>query len=160
MTKAIKPVFILSFLVSIIAFAFLSLPKSQIQPIDFGRGQQGQYSFYTDFELSDLMSLSIFADVGTEISHASTKHADDMDLYNKCTGEGGQAVMGFVNPDTNHCVEILEAEVEGVKKWIVRVVKDVDGKWQELTAFSDNWGSVAEVEKYLVENSGYMYMWP
>ena len=32
-------------------------------------------------------------------------------------------------------------------------------KWCEITAFSDEWASVAEVEDYLIRQ-GYMYMWP
>ena len=153
-------------LVLLAGWALFVSPASDIPPIDFEgyyRDAEIAYNPYRDQELSDLLSLSIFADLdNVTISHAAEKHGEDMPLYEKCNS-GNNAIMGFVNPFSTHCVEVLEAEVEEggrtMKQWLVRVVKQANGKWCEITAFSDEWASVAEVEDYLIRQ-GYMYMWP
>jgi len=124
-------------------------------------GMTPQETIASDPAYQDILSLSIFHDVDTTISHASSRHGDDQSLYKKCMGDGN-TLMGFINPDNNHCVEVMSSEVtEGgnrVERFIVRVVKNINGKYYEITAFSDEWATFAEVEEYLI-NGGYMQMW-
>lgn len=156
-----------SFIFLIIAVGVIGLISPEIQEvnIDFQNyyGEAGAYDPFADPEIQDLLSLSIFADVDTvTVSHAATKHADDTDIYQKCM-QDGNTIMGFIDPTNNHCVEVMETSVEegghSVKQWLVRVVKQVEGRWCEITAFSDEWEAVNEVEDYLIRQ-GYMYMWP
>lgn len=147
--------------VLLIAAVVVLVPmQSDVSVIDFDGyyNDAGSYDILKDPELAGLLSLSVFADVDVTTSHAAERHADDMALYNKCN-DGGNAVMMLVDPDNDHCVEVLEASVDGKERWLVRVVKQVNGRWREITAFSDEWATVCEVEEYLV-NGGYMYVWP
>lgn len=114
----------------------------------------------SDPTVKHILASSLFTDVRTDISHSEERHPGDQALKDKCLNGGGNPVMGMFNPDTKHCIEIIEtADGNGVKKWLVRVVKQVDGMYQEITAFTDEWASLSQVEQYLV-NGGYMYLWP
>lgn len=157
------------FIVAVLAF----MPTSEISgvTIDFQNYygdaglsgiKQAQALLVDDYMLSSLISWSIFHDVDVSTSHSSIRHADDQEIYKKCMGDGN-VMMGFVNPRTNHCVEVFETTVEeggrSVKKWLVRIIGQTKEKFYEITAFSDDWEALWEVEEYLIDG-GYMQIWP
>jgi len=124
-------------------------------------GMTSQEIIASDPAYQEILSLSIFHDVSTEISHASSRHGDDQSLYKQCM-DGNNTLMGFINPDNNHCVEVMSSIVNvggnRVERFIVRVVKNINGRYYEITAFSDEWEYFYEVEQYLLDG-GYMQMW-
>ena len=72
-------------------------------------------------------------------------------------------MLAMINPKTNHCVEVMKTTVqEGkyqVDKFLVRVIKQAKEGYFEITAFSDEWEYLYEVEQYLVDG-GYMQIFP
>ena len=116
-----------------------------------------------DPDVKYILNSSIFTDVSESVSHSAERHASDQDLKNKCLNGDGNPVLGMINPDTKHCVEVISstAEEEGhrVERFLVRVVKQIDGAYHEITAFTDEWSDLYAVEKYLNE-VGYMQIWP
>jgi hypothetical protein len=159
MARSASYTVIFMFLLFIIAAVAIMVGKGiDSVSVDFG----GYYNDAGQGNTSDTVSKSVFADVGTDMSHAASSHPEDMGTYKKCM-EDGNPIMAFEDPATKHCIEILETEVEeagkSTKQWVVRVVKQVDGKWQEITAFCDSWACVDDIEMYL-NQGGYMKIWP
>jgi len=140
---------------------------SEVPTIDFGSyygtaGMTAQETIASDPAYQELLSLSVFEDVDLSISHAGSKHADDKPVYDKCM-ESGNVIMALEDPATKHCIEVISTIVEEsgnmVERFILRVVKKVNGRFYEITAFSEEWESLHEVEKYFF-NSNYMQIWP
>ena len=151
-------------IVVIAVLALLLLPASMpdVPTVDFTNTVHRD-DILMDKDVQFILKSSLFEDVQTSISHSAERHPGDQDLKNQCLNGGGNPVLGMINPDTGHCVEVLETTTEEggrtVKKWLVRVVKQIDGIYNELTAFTDEWATLSEVEIYLNEG-GYMQMWP
>lgn len=116
-----------------------------------------------DPDVQFILRSSIFEGVSENISHSADRHAGDQDLKNKCLGDEGTPIMMMVNPETKHCVEVVETTVEeggrSIQKFLVRVVKQIDGVYHEITAFTDGWTDIRQVENYL-NGVGYMHIWP
>lgn len=150
------------FILLIAIMAIFILPASDVKPVDFTNGVHAD-DILEDPDVKYILSSSIFEDVRTDITHSAERHPGDQELRDKCLNGGGNPVLGMMNPHTGHCVEIIETSAkEGgsvVKRWLVRVVKQVDGLYQEVTAFTDDWEAIYEVEDYLV-GGGYMVIWP
>ena len=152
----------LGFVLLFLAIAIVGmLPNIDIiHPVDFA--YQPVKSVLDDPVFQEILSLSIFADVDLTISHAESKHAGDMPLYKKCMDDSN-VILGFMNPDNKHCVEvfstIVEEEGHSVERFVVRVVKKTKDKFYEITAFTDEWESLYDLELYL-NNGGYMQIYP
>lgn len=156
------------FILFLFAFIFM-LPTSSpgASTIDFKSyygtaGQTVQGKIASDPAYQELLSLTVFEDVDLSISHAGSKHADDRPVYDECMNSGN-TILAFEDPSTKHCIEVMSTVVEEsghmVERFLLRVVKKVNGRFYELTAFSEEWESLYEVEKYLC-NGGYMQIWP
>lgn len=125
-------------------------------------GMTIQETINSDPAYQELLSLTVFEDVDLSISHAGSKHADDKPVYDKCMNSGN-VIMAFEDPSTKHCIEVMSTIVEEsgsmVERFILRVIKKVNGRFYEITAFSEEWETLHEVEKYFF-NSNYMQIWP
>lgn len=152
----------LGFVLLVLAIAAVgTLPSiDAVHPIDFA--YQPVKPVLDDPVFQEILSLSIFADVDLTISHAGTKHAGDMPLYQKCLNDNN-VILGFMNPDNKHCIEVFSTTVEEnghtVERFVVRVVKKTKDKFYEITAFTDEWESLYDLELYL-NNGGYMQIYP
>jgi len=161
MTIANKSIYII-FILMVIAVAAIILPKASETSVTFMQYDHSD-DILRDPDVDYILKSSLFEDVQTSISHSASKHPKDQELKNRCLSDKGTPVLGMVNPQTKHCVEIIQTEVkEGghtIQRFLVRVVKQVDGIYNEITAFSDEWVDIRQVENYLNE-VGYMQMWP
>ena len=85
-------------------------------------------------------------------SHAIANHAADAASVHDCLTESGTAEVWF-NPTTGRFIELCQLDPES---WGLRVVEEVRGVFQEITAFIEKGGYEA-VERYLL-NRGYMVL--
>jgi len=151
----------------IVALVFMSIPiysQNNIS-IDFNSHYSAvdvDQVIASDSAYQEILSLSIFEDVDMTISHAASKHSDDQTIYKQCMDDGN-AIMGFINPKNNHCIEIMSTTIKengrDIERFIVRVVKKTKDAFYEITAFTDEWESIREVEEYMI-SGGYMQIWP
>jgi hypothetical protein len=102
------------------------------------------------------VALSVFHDVRTNITHAETRHGSDAQQVRDCLENGSGTIMAFANPKTGHCVEITQLP-DG--RFGVRVIQEIDGWFEEITAFVDDAADLGQLEWYL-NGQGYMVMWP
>lgn len=160
MTLAKKSLFGL-ILFMMIAVAVIIIPQCKDTSVDFA----GYYAYdmLKDKDVDYILHSSLFEGVNTSTSHSASKHPNDQELKDKCLNGDGAPVLGMINPDTKHCVEVIKTDVEeggrAIERFLVRVVKQVDGVYNEITAFTDEWESIGQVENYLNEG-GYMHLWP
>ena len=101
-------------------------------------------------EAVNLWRSSMFHGVGTSYSHAESKHPG----VTECR-QGGDVMSVWENPDTGHCAEIIQSDDE---TFVVRIVKQIDGLWEEITALVDDAYEYAGVEEYMIRG-GYMEIW-
>lgn len=94
------------------------------------------------------------ADVGKEMSHAVERHGlSDVERIHKCLDDNGPTQTWF-NPSTSHWAQVCGLDETG-RSWGVQIVRQIDGLFEEVTAFPswDTW--LDDLERYLV-NRGYM----
>lgn len=90
-------------------------------------------------------------DVRTDISHGVEKHGSDALQTRKCLDENGP-MLTMRNLITGRWAEVCQLP-DG--RFGVRISEQIDGLFQEITAFAgDNWDEIWEVERYLW-NQGY-----
>lgn len=161
MTIANKHVYII-FILMVVAVAVIMLPKATATSITFMQYDHS-YDMLRDPDVDYILRSSLFEGVNTSTSHSAQRHPSDQELKDKCLGDNGTPVLGMFNPDTKHCVEVVSTTVEEgghvIERFLVRVVKQVDGVYNEITAFTDEWVNVQQVENYL-NAGGYMHLWP
>lgn len=161
-TQANKSLYVI-FILMVIACAVIVLPKMTDTSIAKSIQYDHSYDILNDPDVAYIMQSSLFEGVETSTSHSASKHPSDQELKDKCLNGSGTPVLGMFNPNTKHCVEVIQTEVEEgghiIQRFLVRVVKQVDGIYNEITAFSDEWVDIRQVENYLNE-VGYMQMWP
>lgn len=162
--KAITGFKVIGFICVMIAIVAVAMPHielADVQASDFGSKVYAD-DILQDPDVKHILMSSLFEDVQTSISHSDTRHPGDQELRDKCLNGDGTPVLGMINPNNNHCVEVIETTIEeggrSVRKFLVRVVKQIDGLYNEITAFTDEWDEVYQVEDYLVRR-GYMHMW-
>lgn len=88
-------------------------------------------------------------------SHATEKHGQDGANASACIEKYGAELL-MVNPLTKHYAECTKL-AEG--RFAVRISKQINGEFHEITAFQHFVDFLYEVEDYLV-NLGYMFMGP
>lgn len=161
MTLARKSTYII-FILMVIAFAAVVLPKADVTSVTFMQYDHSD-DILRDPDVDYILHSSLFEGVEISISHSASHHPDDQELRDRCLNGKGAPVLGMIHPDTKHCVEIIHTEVkEGgrvIDRFLVRVVKQVDGIYNEITAFSDEWVNIQQIENYL-NAGGYMHLWP
>ena len=156
-----KSVCILLFVLLAVSWFFMSaqVPSAKIVFIEYDHGP----SIMDDPDIQTILRSSLFEGVSEETSHSAERHAGDQDLKDECLGDNGTPVIGMINPETKHCVEIIQTNVEEgghvIERFLVRVVKQIDGAYHEITAFTDEWANIQQVENYL-NGVGYMQIWP
>lgn len=115
-------------------------------------------SYYADSKPLDLflaeqtrmMQASLFMDVGTTYSHAEQKHPGV-----KSCMEGNDVIQVWENPFSGHCAEVIKIDDNN---FVIRIVAKIKGRFEEITAFTDNVEGLWEVEEYLIDGS-YMQIW-
>jgi hypothetical protein len=88
--------------------------------------------------------------VGVQYSHGVEKHGSDTLRTRKCLNDKGSQLT-MLHPKTGRFAEVCELEL-GI--FGVRISEEIDGLFEELTAFSEE-GELWDIEEYLIRR-GYM----
>lgn len=118
--------------------------------------------FFAFFFAFVVMASALYGVRVSEVSHAVERHGAEAEVARRCV-ENGKNYQLFVDPTTGHyaetaCIPEQELEELGINRgWAYRIVKMVNGVWEELTAFVEEGHGVAEAENYMT-NGGYMTM--
>jgi len=93
--------------------------------------------------------------VGTALSHADLKHGSEAATVRQYLDNGNRIEVWW-NPSNAHRIELCQVDKD---LYGLRVLKNVDGKWEEITAFlKSKMSNLSQVEQYLT-NSGATKIW-
>ena len=93
--------------------------------------------------------------VGLAITHADVKHGSEAATVRQCLDNGNRIEVWW-NPSNAHRIELCKVDDS---LYGLRVLKNVNGKWEEITAFlKSKMSNLSQVEQYLT-NSGAEKIW-
>ena len=92
---------------------------------------------------------------GTALSHADLKHGSEAATVRQYLDNGNRIEVWW-NPSNAHRIELCQVDKD---LYGLRVLKNVDGKWEEITDFlKSKMSNLSQVEQYLT-NSGATKIW-
>lgn len=101
-----------------------------------------------------VIAFASVAGVGLAVSHGIEKHGQYAAAVHSCINRGG-TIQQWHNPDTGRFARVCQI---GPELFGIQIIDQIDGQWEEITAFiKRKMTRLEQVERYM-RNTGYQIM--